>query len=58
MAKLGIKSLTEYKPSKKTDKIFITGRDYNKDDVIKVRINGEEKEMKASELVDYLHNDE
>lgn len=56
MQKLGIKSLTDYKPTKKTNKVFITGREYNENDSINVRINGEEKTMLASELVDYLQN--
>lgn len=56
MAKLGIKSLTEYKPSQRSGKVFVTGREFNEDDMIKVKIDGQEKEMKASELVDYLHD--
>ena len=54
MAQLGIKSLTDYKPSKRSGKCFITGREYNEDDMIKVRIDGQEKMMKAGELVEYL----
>ena len=57
MAKLGIKSLTDYQPSKKSGKCYITGREYNEDDMIKVRIDGQEKMMKASELVEYLKQD-
>lgn len=54
MMKMGIKNLTDYKPHIKTGKVFVTGRDYNEDDIIKVRIDGQEQEMTASELVEYL----
>lgn len=57
MANLGIKSLTEYKPSKRSGKEYITGRDFNEHDMLKVRINGEEQQMSASDFVDYLHTD-
>lgn len=54
MMKMGIKNLTDYKPHIKTGKVFVTGRDYNEDDIIKVRIDGQEQQMTASELVEYL----
>ena len=54
MAKLGIKSLQEFQPSQKTGKVFITGREYNETDTIKVKIDGQEQSMSASELVEYL----
>ena len=56
MAKMGIKSLTDYLPSKKTDKVYVTGREYNENDTIKVKVDGEETSMKASELVELLHS--
>ena len=57
MAQLGVKSLTEYKPHIKTDKIFVTGREYNKDDIIKVRVDGVEQEMTADALFNLLQED-
>lgn len=55
MAKLGIKSLTEYKPSKRSGKVFVTGRTYDENDVIDVKIDGEITQMRAADLVEYLH---
>jgi len=54
MAKLGIKSLTDYEPTQRSGKVYVTGREYNEDDEIKVRIDGEEKMMLAKDLVEYL----
>lgn len=58
MQKLGLKNLTDYKPTKKTGKVFVTGREFNEDDTIRVKIDGEEKTMTAAELVDYLHEED
>lgn len=55
MAKLGIKSLQDFKPHEKSGKVYITGREYNEDDTIQVRIDGQEQTMTAAELVEYLH---
>lgn len=57
LAALGLKNIGEYTPSKKSGKVFITGREYNEDDMIKVRIDGQEQQMSASELVEYLKQD-
>lgn len=55
LAKLGIKKIAEHKPQKRTGKVYITGRDYNEDDEVIVRVDGEGTTMKARDLVDYLH---
>lgn len=56
MQKLGINDLSDYKPSEWTGNIWITGREFNKDDKLKVRIGGEEKEMTALEIYEYLYS--
>ena len=54
LQKLGLKNIAEYKPHEKTGKVYITGKELKEDDMIKVRINGEERMMRASELVEFL----
>lgn len=56
MQKIGINDVSDYKPTEWTGKVWITGREFDKDDVIKCRINGEEKEMTALEIYNYLYN--
>ena len=56
MQKLGLNDVADYKPSEWTGKIWITGREFDKDDKIKVRVDGEEKEMTALEIYEYLYN--
>jgi len=56
MQKLGINDCSDYKPTDWTGKIWITGREFNKDDQIKVRIAGEEKTMSALEIYEYLYS--
>ena len=50
MQKMGFTNLKKYKPKEKTDKVWITGREYNENDKIKVRVDGEEKLMTAKEV--------
>lgn len=57
LKELGLKNVGEFTPSQKSGKVFITGREFNETDVIKVRIKGEEKQMTAAELVEYLNED-
>ncbi len=52
----GINDLSDYKPSEWTGKIWITGREFDKDEQIKVRVDGEEKTMTALEIYEYLYN--
>ena len=56
MQGMGLNDVSDYKPSDWTGKIWITGREFDKDDVIKVRVNDEEKEMTALEIYEYLYN--
>lgn len=53
---LGINDLSDYQPTDWTGKVWITGREFDKDDVIKCRVDGEEKEMTALEIYEYLYN--
>ena len=55
MQSMGLNDVADYKPSDWTGKIWITGREFDKDDVIKVRVNDEEKEMTALEIYEYLY---
>lgn len=54
MANLGIKSLTDYQPSKRSGKCFITGREFNDSDILNVKVENEEKNISCEEFIDYL----
>lgn len=56
LQKLGINDLADYQPSDYTGKIWITGREFNENDKIRVRIGKEEQEMTALEIYEYLYN--
>lgn len=56
MQQLGINDISDWQPKEYTGKIWISGREFNEDDVIKVRVDGEEKEMTALEIYDYLYS--
>ena len=56
MQKMGLNDMASYQPTSWTGKIWITGREFDKDEMIKVRIDGEEKEMSALEIYEYLYN--
>ena len=56
MQKLGLNDCSDFQPSDWTGKIWVTGREFDKDDKIKVKVNGVEKEMTALEVYEYLHN--
>lgn len=55
MQSLSLNDVADYQPSDYTGKIWITGREFDQNDVIKVRIAGEEKEMTALEIYEYLY---
>lgn len=55
MANLGIKNIGEYKPQNKTNKVFVTGREYDENEQINIREDGNTSSMKAGELADYLY---
>lgn len=57
LAELKIKNIMEYKPTKKSGMVYITGRDYMENDIIKVRVNSVEKEMTANELVELVNTE-
>lgn len=57
LAELKIKNIMEYKPTKKSGKVYVTGRDYLETDIIKVKVNSVEKEMTANELVGLVNTE-
>lgn len=57
LAELKIKNIMEYKPTKKSGKVYITGRDYLETDIIKVKVNSVEKEITANELVELANTE-
>lgn len=56
LQKLGINDMSDFQPSEYTGKVWITGREFDQNDVIKVRVDGEEKEMTALEIYEYLYS--
>lgn len=56
MQKIGLNDVADYQPTAWTGKVWITGREFDQNDQIKVRINGEEKTMTALEIYEYLYN--
>ena len=58
MQQIGLNDVASYTPTDWTGKIWITGREFDKDDIIKCRVGGEEKEMTALEIYNYLYNKE
>lgn len=52
LAELKLKNIMDYTPTKKSGLVYVTGRDYREDDIIKVRIDGVEKQITAKELVE------
>ena len=55
LQKLEINDVADYKPTEWTGKVWISGREFDQNDKIKVRIDGEEKEMTALEVYEYLY---
>lgn len=55
MQAIGLNDVADYQPTEYTGKIWITGREFKEDDIIKCRVNGEEKEMTALEIYEYLY---
>lgn len=56
LQQLGLTDMASYQPTSWTSKIWITGREFDKDEMIKVRVAGEDKEMTALEIYEYLYN--
>lgn len=57
LAELKIKNIMEYKPTKKSGLVYITGRDYLESDIIKVKVNSVEREITANELVELVNTE-
>lgn len=55
MQKIGLNDMADYQPTEYTGKVWITGREFPENDVIKCRVAGEEKEMTALEIYEYLY---
>lgn len=56
LQKLGLNDMADYVPTEYTGKIWITGREFDENEQIKCRIDGEEKTMTALEIYEYLHS--
>lgn len=56
MQQKNLNDVADFSPSDWTGKIWITGREFKEDEVIKCRIGNEEKEMTALEIYEYLYN--
>ena len=56
LAKLGCKQVAEYTPHEFSGKVYMCGREYDKDQSVKVKDNGEEKTMTALELAESLED--
>lgn len=55
LAEKGVTDIIDYKPEKPLDKIWISGREIHEDTKLKVKINGEEKEITAKELLELVN---
>ena len=55
LQKLGINDMADYQPTDYTGKIWITGREFDENEPIKVKVDGEEKTMTALEVYEYLY---
>ena len=57
LAELKIKNIMEYKPTKKSGLVYVTGRDYREEDIIKVRTNKVESNISAKDLVELVNTE-
>lgn len=55
LAELKLKNIMDYKPTKKSGFVYVTGRDYGEEDIIRVRINNVESNISAKELVELVN---
>lgn len=55
MQKLGLNDCADYQPTEYTGKVWITGREFPEDAIIKCKVNGQEQEMTALEVYEYLY---
>lgn len=56
MSDLDLQEFTDFIPQQPTDKIFLSGRVLNENDILKVRLNGEEQDMSVKDIYGYLSN--
>lgn len=56
LQKISLNDVADYKPTEYIGKIWITGREFKEDELIKCRINGEEKEITALEIYEYFYS--
>ena len=55
LAELKLKNIMDYTPTKKSGLVYVTGRDYREDDIIKVRANKVESTIPAKDLVELVN---
>ena len=55
LAELKLKNIMDYKPTKKSGLVYVTGRDYREDDIIKVRTNKVESTISSKDLVELVN---
>lgn len=55
LAELKLKNIMDYKPTKKSGLVYVTGRDYREDDIVKVRTNKVESTISAKDLVELVN---
>ena len=55
LADLKLKNIMDYKPTKKSGLVYVTGRDYREEDIIKVRTNKVESNISAKDLVELVN---
>ena len=55
LQQIGLNDVSDYQPSDYTSKIWITGREFKEDEVIRCRIGNEERDMTALEVYEYLY---
>lgn len=54
MAQYELTDFADYKPKDPTNMIYISGREFNENDILQVKINGEVKQMKAGEIAELV----
>jgi len=55
LADKGLQNITDYKPEKPTEKIWVSGRELHEDTELKVKINEKETTMTAKELLELVN---
>lgn len=55
LAELKLKNIMDYTPTKKSGLVYVTGRDYREDDIVKVRTNKVESTISVKDLVELVN---